>query len=105
MGRALLQRTASACCSISSTSCSGNTPKNVIQPIAGGALSNLVVYPSDRPKYFMQFDIHEYTRQRLQEVGRLGPALQTVALPLSSNLVDITSQEWKDTPIGVGGWA
>jgi hypothetical protein len=31
--------------------------------------------------------------------------LNTIALALPSQLVDTTSQDWLDTPIGVGGFA
>jgi hypothetical protein len=30
------------------------------------------------------------------EVGTLGPALKTIALPLSANLSDVTSEKWDD---------
>jgi len=58
--------------------------------------TNLLVYPADRPKYYLQFDIHNYSRNSLQEVGTLGPALKTIVLPLSANLTDLTSEKWDD---------
>jgi hypothetical protein len=62
-------------------------------------------YPSDLPKYYIKFDVYEYRRENLLEVGTLGNVLNTIALALPSQLVDTTSEDWLDTPIGVGGFA
>jgi hypothetical protein len=84
---------------------SGNNPQNVIQPIQGATGGELLVYPSDRPKYYLQFDIYNYKRASLQSVGTLGNAISTIVLPLSANLSDANSVKFGDTPLGIGGFA
>ncbi|SRR6266568_5648922 len=81
----------------------GDNPGDVIGPL-GGATTQLV-YPSDRPKYFMKFDVYEYSRATLLEVGTLGPVLSSIVLPLPADLTDLNQVDWLDTPIGVGGFA
>jgi hypothetical protein len=85
---------------------SGNNPQDIIKPIAGaGGSGPILVYPSDRPKYYMQFDIYKYTRATLMSVGTLGSALSTIVMPLSANTNDATSVNWQDTPVGLGAFA
>jgi hypothetical protein len=81
----------------------GANPSDVIGPLGGGP--NVLRYPSDLPKYYIKFDVYEYRRENLLEVGTLGNVLNTIALALPSQLVDTTSEDWLDTPIGVGGFA
>jgi hypothetical protein len=82
---------------------SSNNPQDSIKPV-NAASGNLLVYPSDRPKYYLQFDIYNYKRQNLLEIGSLGQPIQTIALPLSDSLIDVTSANWKQDEIGLGGW-
>jgi hypothetical protein len=65
----------------------GSHPSDVIKPLSGGG-ANVLRYPSDLPKYFMKFDVHEYSRAGLQTVGTLGNVLNTIALALPSDLTD-----------------
>ena len=67
---------------VTSSQPSQNAPERVIQP-QGGSVPTLG-YPSDRPKYFMQFDVHEYNRQSLMSIGDLGSPKASVILPLAS---------------------
>jgi hypothetical protein len=78
----------------SGSSGAGSNPSEVIGPIGGGPTQ--LIYPADRPKYFMKFDIHEYSRANLIEVGKLGPVLSSIVLPMASNLTDVTSARWDD---------
>src|SRR5689334_18219826 len=82
----------------------GNNPQDIIKPITGG-IGNMLMYPSDRPKYYMRFDVYNYKRETLQSIGTLGNAISTIVLPLSANINDTTSVKWEDTPLGVGAFA
>lgn len=75
---------------------SGNNPQDVIKPISGGAGAELLVYPADRPKYYMQFDIYNYSRKDLLSLGNLGNALGTIVLPLATAITDHNQQAWQD---------
>jgi hypothetical protein len=72
------------------------------------AVSQTLVYPSDRPKYFMQFGIFDYKRDSLMEVGTLNPwkgGSNDICLPLSETLVDTLEAKWEEQAINwmVGG--
>jgi hypothetical protein len=82
-----------------------NNPSDVIQPIAGATSGNLLVYPSDCPKYYMKFDIYEYRRHDLLQIGHLGPVISTIVLPCSATLNDLNAVDWRDAEIRLGGFA
>jgi len=68
----------------------GANPSDVIGPLGGGP--NVLRCPSDLPKYYIKFDVYEYRRENLLEVGTLGNVLNTIALALPSQLVDTTAR-------------
>lgn len=72
----------------------GSNPSDFIGPIGAGWTQ--LVYPADRPKYYLKFDIYNYKRADLLHVGDLGNPLTSIVLPLSSNLVDATQERWQD---------
>jgi hypothetical protein len=82
----------------------GNNLQDVIKPLSGMS-SDTLRYPVDTPKYYLTFDVYEYRREQLQSIGMLGQSLQTIVMPLSLNLVDVTAEDWQEASIGVGGWA
>jgi len=70
-----------------------------INPAAQGGF----VYPVDRPKYFMVFNIFDYHRESLMSIGSLnswsrGPP--QIVLPLSERLIDNFEGKWNEEPIG-----
>jgi hypothetical protein len=78
--------------------------------IAASSEQNTLVYPSDRPKYFMNFGIYDYSRDGLLEVGTLNPwtgGSNQILLPLAETLVDQLEARWEEAEIGwmVGGVA
>lgn len=73
-----------------------NNPQDIIKPITGGAGGELLIYPADRPKYYLQFDIYNYSRQDLMTIGKLGNSLGTIVLPLPSQIVDHNQEAWQD---------
>lgn len=65
-----------------------------IQDMGGVALQ----YPNDRPKYYMLFEVYNYSRQNLNSVGELSPApgQSMVVLPLPQQLNDVHQVAWND---------
>src|SRR5262245_7106146 len=57
-----------------------------------------LVYPLDRPKYYIAFDIYNYGRQSLLEVGKLDRAngINQIILPLPSAIQDMNAVRWED---------
>lgn len=83
-----------------------NNPQDVVKnnATAGGSL----IYPSDRPKYYMQFDIMNYSRESLNSIGTLSPVSSgaypdggTVVLPIAQTMRDVHQVYWDDKfPVG-----
>src|ERR1700752_4925485 len=60
-----------------------------------------LVYPSDRPQYYMRFDIINYSRANLNSVGALKPASgpaykdgNSIILPVATKLEALHSTWW-----------
>ena len=81
----------------------GNPPPTPDRIAAGAANAGAaLVYPSDRPKYFMHFLINKYTRVSLTEVGTLEPwagGPNEIVLPLSEGLADNLEGRWEARPL------
>jgi len=71
------------------------TPDHIAATGGGGTL----MYPSDRPKYFMQFDVFDYKRAGIQQMALLSPR-GSIVLPLSEHLMDSLEAKWQEEPIG-----
>jgi hypothetical protein len=70
-------------------------PDNIAETLSGGST---LTYPSDRPKYYMMFEIFEYARQDLNTIGRLTPVsgVNQIIMPLSETLVNLHEAEWSE---------
>ena len=65
-----------------------------------------LIYPVDRPKYFMNFSIFDYSRASLTELGQLTPwsgGTNQIIMPLSEALVDNLQANWVEQPLGLVG--
>lgn len=72
-------------------------PQQTISPLdkaSGGALA----FPNDRGKYYMTFDIYQYTRSSLYDLGGLtqGSGISHIVLPLPATLTDVNEVQWDD---------
>lgn len=75
-----------------------NDPNVQISTIdAATASSAILQYPLDRGKYFMSFDIFEYSRESLTTLGHLKESgYQGIVLPLPQQLIDKHDVSWTD---------
>src|SRR5689334_6516323 len=79
----------------------GSQPQSIIRPIDGSS-GSILRYPSDLPKYYVQFDIMKHSRAGVMEFGQLTPqpGISTIAMALPSNLQDTSSVEYTDEKLG-----
>ncbi|HYT43467.1 MAG TPA: hypothetical protein VEP90_14105 [Methylomirabilota bacterium] len=75
---------------------------------AASSIGAWLQYPLDTPKYYMTFDIKEYSRHDLLTIGTLFPwgnGPNFIVMPLSEGLNDTLEARWEPKPIPwiVGG--
>lgn len=78
--------------------------QNINQQLDGMTSISALQYPADIPKYYMTFNVSDYTRQSLMTVGSLTP-MGHVILPLPEQLVDTNHVEYGEAALGAFGQA
>jgi hypothetical protein len=86
----------------------GDSPPPASHIVARG-MDNAVIFPQDKPKYYIDFKIYNYRRESLMKIGELTAATDLatnhIILPMSEHVVDDMSARWEEKNIGwiIGG--